>query len=216
MSSKSKTEKFWDRFADKFDKRAKNFAPLPVEETKKYLKSSDIVLDFGCATGTVVIEIADCVKEAVGIDISSKMIAIAQRKASEHNIENIAFRQATLFDKEFENETFDVIIAFNIIHFFKDTQELVQRMYKLLKSNGLVIIKTVCHGKITFSNILQKLLLSPMVLMKLIPYIKFTKIPDLKEALCKQGFDIITVENLKNTDYFIVAKKSMLKIQTNR
>ena len=41
MISKSKTEKFWDSWADKFDKRAKNFAPLPIEETKKYLKNTD-------------------------------------------------------------------------------------------------------------------------------------------------------------------------------
>jgi dihydroorotate dehydrogenase len=80
-------------------------------------------------------------------------------------------------------------------------------MYELLKPNGLVIIKTVCHGRRTFSNILQKLLLLPMVWMKLIPYINFTKMSDIKEDLCKQGFDIITAENLKNTDYFIVAKK---------
>ena len=62
-----KTEKFWDSWADKFDKRAKNFTPLPIEETNKYLNNSDIVLDFGCATGAAVIEIADCVQKAVGI-----------------------------------------------------------------------------------------------------------------------------------------------------
>ena len=71
MKSKSRTEKFWDSWADKFDKRAKNFTPLPIEETKKYLKNSDIILDFGCATGAAVIELADCVQKAVGIDISS-------------------------------------------------------------------------------------------------------------------------------------------------
>jgi 2-polyprenyl-3-methyl-5-hydroxy-6-metoxy-1,4-benzoquinol methylase len=206
MNSKNNTEKFWDRMAEKHDKQAKIFESLPVEETKKYLKSSDTVLDFGCATGTMLIEIADCVKEAVGIDISSKMIEIAKRKTSEFEIGNIDFRQATIFDKSLENESFNAIIAFNIIHYIENTQELVQRMYELLKPNGLVIINTAFLGQKTLFDILFKLILL-MSRLKIMPYMKISKIDDFKEIFNKEGFDFITVENFKNADYFIVAKK---------
>ena len=208
MSSKSRTEKFWDSWADKFDKRAKNFTPLPIEETKKYLKNSDVVLDVGCATGAAVIEIADCVKEAVGIDISSKMIDVAQRKTNALGIGNIAFKQTTLFDKEFENEKFNAIIAFNVIHLIKGKQELIQRMSELLKPNGFVIIKTISYEKRTFSNILLNFITLAMVRLKVIPYMEFIKISDFKEILCNEGFETIKVENLKSADYYIVAKKT--------
>jgi len=207
MKSKSRTEKFWDSWADKFDKRAKNFTPLPIEKTKKYLKNSDIVLDVGCATGAAIIEIADCVQKAVGIDISSKMIDVAQRKANELNIGNISFRQTTLFDKESGNERFNAIIAFNVIHLIKGKQELIQRMFELLKPNGFVIIKTISYEKRTFSNILLKFITLAMVRLKVILYMEFIKMSDFKEILCKEGFEIIEVENLKSADYFIVAKK---------
>ena len=204
--NKSKTEKFWDGWADKFDKRAKKFSPLPIEETKKYLKSSDVVLDFGCATGSVVIEIAGCVKEAVGIDISSKMIDAAQRKASELGIGNAVFKQATL-DNDFGDEKFDAILAFNIIHLIQGKRELIQRMSELLKPNGFLIIKTISYEKKTLSNILLKFFTLSAVRLKVIPYMEFVKISDLKEILGKRGFEIIAVENLKKTEYFIAAKK---------
>jgi 2-polyprenyl-3-methyl-5-hydroxy-6-metoxy-1,4-benzoquinol methylase len=208
MNSRDKTEKFWDKVGEKHDKQARIFESLPIEETKKYLKNSDIVLDFGCATGTMLFEIADCVKEAVGIDISSKMIEIAKRKAGEREIGNIGFRKATIFDKTFENKSFNVIIAFNIIHFIENTQELVQRMYELLKPNGLVIINTAFLGQKIFFDILFKLILL-MSRLKIMPYMKISKIDDFKEIFNKEGFDFVTVENFKNADYFIVAKKRM-------
>ncbi|HMB45984.1 MAG TPA: class I SAM-dependent methyltransferase [Candidatus Methanoperedens sp.] len=54
-------------------KRAEQIHIKIVEKAKKHLKVGDIVLDCGCATGTVAIEIADNVKKVHGIDISSKM-----------------------------------------------------------------------------------------------------------------------------------------------
>ena len=75
--------------AKQFDKRAKHFEQPPVEKTKQYLNVSDIVLDYGCATGTITNEIADNVKEIQGIDISSKMIDATRRKAGERKIEII-------------------------------------------------------------------------------------------------------------------------------
>jgi 2-polyprenyl-3-methyl-5-hydroxy-6-metoxy-1,4-benzoquinol methylase len=205
---KDRTEKFWDKLANQFDKQAKHFEQPPVEKAKKYLKNSDTVLDFGCATGTVTCEISSCVKEATGIDISSKMIDIAKSKAGELKIGNVDFRQATLFDKDYKRESFDVILAFNIIHFFKDTQEILQRMHELLKPEGLIIIATACTGQWTFSNILQFILFSPMIKARIIPYMKFFKFAELKDSIGKEGFQVEVVENLKSaTNYFIVAKK---------
>jgi hypothetical protein len=37
MNSKNKTEKFWDKIANQFDKQARHFEKPPVEKTKKYL-----------------------------------------------------------------------------------------------------------------------------------------------------------------------------------
>ena len=114
------SEKFWDRTAKNFEK-----TPIKtVEKIRKHIKSSNTVLDLGCATGTIVNEIADNVKEIHGIDISSKMIKIAKDKASKRIIKNAYFTQSTIFDERYKKESFDVILAFNVLHLFKIHRKL--------------------------------------------------------------------------------------------
>ena len=208
MSSIYKTEKFWNRLANQFDKLSKHFERPPSEKAKKFLNVNDIVLDFGCATGTVTIELSDYVKEIKGIDISSRMIDVAKRKVSEVNIKNIDFIQATIDDERLKIDSFNVIIAFNILHFFQDTQNVLKRINKLLKPGGLIIIATACVGQRTFSNSLQYLLFSPLIKLGIIPYMKFFKTSELKDLIESGNFQIIEFVNLDSpTNYFIVAKK---------
>jgi 2-polyprenyl-3-methyl-5-hydroxy-6-metoxy-1,4-benzoquinol methylase len=208
MSSLNKAEKFWNRLANQFDKLSKHLGMPPSEKAKKFLNVNDIVLDFGCATGTVTIELSDYVKEIKGIDISSRMIDVAKRKVSEVNIKNIDFIQATINDERLKIDSFHVIIAFNILHFFQDTQNVLKRINKLLKPGGLIIIATACVGQRTFSNSLQYLLFSPLIKLGIIPYMKFFKTSELKDSIESGNFEIIELVDLDSpTNYFIVAKK---------
>ena len=195
--------------ANQFDNRSWHFEQPPVEKTKRYLNISDIVMDYGCATGTVSIEIAGNVKEIQGIDISSKMIDIAKRKASERKIENIDFIKSTIFDERYNTGHYDVILAFNILHFFEDTQKVIQRINELLKPGGLIIIASACIGEKTFLNILQFLLFSPLIKFGIIPYMKFFKFSELEDSIVSENFQIVEIESLNRseTNYFIVAKK---------
>jgi ubiquinone/menaquinone biosynthesis C-methylase UbiE len=75
--------KFWDRQSRNYDKTESKIEQLRVkvvEKSKKYLNASDIVLDYGCGTGTITCEIAETVKEIRGIDISAKMIERPKEK----------------------------------------------------------------------------------------------------------------------------------------
>jgi len=196
------SEKFWDR-------TAKNFEKTPVktvEKIRKHIKSSDTVLDFGCATGAIAIDIADNVKEIHGIDISSKMIKIAKDKVSESNIENAYFAQSTIFDERYEKESFDVILSFNVLHLFKDTQKVMQRINELLKQGGLFISSTVCLAeKNTFLAFFFLLLTK----IKIVPYVKFFKISELEDSMTNSNFKIIETEKTFSDtySYFIVVKK---------
>ena len=80
----NKSEKFWDKSAAKFDQAEKKDEKtniMIIDRTRKYLQTSDTVLDFGCRTGLISNEIANKVKLIQTIDISSKMIEIAKNKA---------------------------------------------------------------------------------------------------------------------------------------
>ncbi len=115
----NKSEKFWDNVSKTYDKDEKHFAQVykkVVKHSKKYLNSRDTVLDYGCGTGTKTLELAGKVNNIQGIDISSKMVNIAKRKAMEYKIDNVDFVHTIIFDEKFSRESFDVIFAFNILH----------------------------------------------------------------------------------------------------
>ena len=70
-------EHFWDKIADKYDEAEERFEPIHtkvLQYTKKYLNINDIVLDYGCATGSKAFKLTCNVKKIHGIDILSKMI----------------------------------------------------------------------------------------------------------------------------------------------
>ncbi len=204
----NKSEKFWDKSASKFDQAEKkdeqSYIKI-VDQTKKYLKTSDIVLDFGCGTGLISNEIAGYVKLICAVDISSKMIEIAKNKADNRKIQNIDFTHSTIFDERYKSGSFDVILAFYILHLLEDDQKTIQRINDLLKPGGLIISVTPCIGEKLFLNFSLSLLSK----IGLVPDIKSFKINELEVLITKGNFQIIENESLHQglPQYFIVAKK---------
>jgi 2-polyprenyl-3-methyl-5-hydroxy-6-metoxy-1,4-benzoquinol methylase len=141
----SKSERFWDRAAKRFEGRVNEDdeeAITTLEYTRKYLQSNDIVLDFACATGKYSLEIAPRVREVWGIDISAEMITAAKRNAVERSVDNVQFMQAEITDPRLEGESFDVILAYNILHLVGDPPQVVDKIKELLKPGGLFISGT--------------------------------------------------------------------------
>ncbi|MBL7118239.1 MAG: class I SAM-dependent methyltransferase [Candidatus Syntrophoarchaeum sp.] len=173
---------------------------------KKYLKQPDFVLDFGCATGLYSIKFASNVKTIIGIDISSKMIEIANRNALTPNIKNISFSQSTIFNEELKKESFNIILSFNIIHFLENTQEGIQRLNELLRPGGLIISSTACMGEKSLMNSFVFFLMK----FGVFPRFRFFKKTELEEVFTQGGFTIIESKVLTyhpTIEYYIVAKK---------
>lgn len=209
-----KGEKIWDFLANSYDESEKNFQLVhikAVENTKKYLNPDDIVLDYGCGTGTKSFEIAGDVKRVLGVDISSKMIELANRKAFDLKSQNVDFTQATIFDERLLKGSFDVILAFSILHYLEDTREVMQRINELLKPGGFFISSTECMGeedKKKFSRFFSFSVLFAMKKTRLLAT-KFFKISELEDLMYNGNFQIVETEKLNLRDlrfYFIAAK----------
>jgi 2-polyprenyl-3-methyl-5-hydroxy-6-metoxy-1,4-benzoquinol methylase len=204
-----KSEKFWDRRSSDYDKNEKKYKQTyfkAIENTKRYLNKNNIVLDYGCGTGIVTNEIADSVKKVQAIDISPKMIDVAKAKAEKLNIGNINYLQSTIFDNRFKIESFNVILAFNILHLLEDTQEVMQRIHELLKPEGLFISATACLGeRVSFLGILLPILSK----IRIVPYVKIYKFSELEDLIANRNFLIVETKDLQHSpqDYFIIAKK---------
>jgi 2-polyprenyl-3-methyl-5-hydroxy-6-metoxy-1,4-benzoquinol methylase len=212
----SKSKKFWDSASKNYDKTEERFEYIhhkSRENAKRHLESSNVVLDYGCGTGTTAIELANDVAEIYAIDISPKMIEISKSKAAEKSIKNVIFAEGDIFDKKLKKGSYDRILAFNMLHTITNPESSVQRIYELLKPDGLFISITPCLGdKMSFIIGLQIRLVQVMCKLGIIPVpIRRVKSLDLDELIFNGNFLNIDTEKIYQgaSSYFMVSKKKV-------
>ena len=165
------------------------------------------VLEFGCGTGSTAITHAPSVKHIQAIDISSKMIEIAQAKADADNVKNIAFKRSGIDEYSAPDQTFDAVLALSISHLLGDTEEVISKVHKMLKPGGVFVTRTVCIGdtKMKFLKFV-----APIArFFGLMPIVKVFTEKELENGLTHAGFEIDHQWRPgKDKAVFIVAKKA--------
>lgn len=209
-----KSVAFWDKASKNYDNTESRFEHIhnrSRENARKHLNASDIVLDYGCGTGTASCELASQVKEIHGIDISSKMVEAAREKADANNLVNTSFVQADIFDRSYTEESFDAILALNMLHTVPNPKDVVKRVHELLKPEGLFISVTPClRGRMSFLVNLQIQLVRILCVVGIIPIpIRRLISSELDELVANGDFQAIETEEIYKgaSSYFIAAKK---------
>jgi ubiquinone/menaquinone biosynthesis C-methylase UbiE len=210
MLFRKSPEKFWNLISARY--AASPIADIAayktkIEKIKSYLSPEDIVLDIGCGTGTQCGDLAGNVKQVTGIDISSKLLAIAEQRKAERKLDNIEFIKTSLYDERLKADRFDVVMAFFVLHFIEDTDAVFKRIHDLLKPGGLFISETACLGE--KSKIAGKVVRFAGHL-GFLPKINLITTRQLEQALEKSGFQLVDkIKFSENTDaeYTLFAKK---------
>lgn len=205
-------ERLWDWLAAGWDKRTDLEKPDSevVVRTRPLFHAGDRVLDYGCATGSVAIRVANSVGSVHGIDISSKMVAAAERRKELQKAGNITFAQATIFDSALVPGLYDAVLAFAIFHLVEDTEKVLARINHLMRPGGLLISVTPCVGeKGSVAGRALALLARTLSWIRLIPRVRFFRSAELQDALADAGFRVTKVESLdgRTSEYFLVAEK---------
>ena len=209
-----KSEMMWNQLAKNWDKPGVSLGANDlkiIETTKKYLNPGSVVLDYGCATGSIALEIASMANAVHGIDISSNMVEIAKSKADERNIKNVGFARAAIFDESLGQESFDVILSLNILHLVENPAQVLDRVNQLLKPGGIFISSTPCLGEKTFLSVLMNIPIFLLSRVGVIPSIAFFSASSLTAAITNAGFQMIEQQDLSVRplrECFIVARKS--------
>lgn len=211
---KQEVQKFWDKQAKRYDRAEKQFASVNkriLTKTSTYLNHNDYALDYGCATGSKTIELAQKVKHIHGLDISEGMINEALRKKNELKVSNISFSQGTIFDSNLEEGSYDSVTAFAIIHLLEDNDKVVQRIYELLKPGGFFISTTACMKE--RMGIGTRIEVSLFVLMRrlglLSVFLNLFRFSEVNKLIGDHNFQIIETEEITEgiPAIFIVARK---------
>ncbi len=203
-----KSEWFWDWIARRYDKQAQKDEAhtRAVARFAKYLKADDAVLDYACGTGVVTYKIAADVKEVHGIDTSARMIDLAKQRARERDAANVHFSRKTIFDEGLGRGSYDVILAFNVLHLLEDARKAVQRASELLKPRGLVVSETPCLGE---AGVILRTLLPLISKVGVLAYLRTFRISEVRDLTRDGGFQILESEVLEGTipSCFVVARK---------
>lgn len=204
-----KSEWFWDWRAKPYDEHARKDESFgkAVALFAKYLAADHTVLDYACGTGVASFMIASDVKEVHGIDASAGMINLAKERLRERGVENVHFAQKTIFDEELDRESYDVILAFNILHLLEDARKAVQRASELLKPGGLMVSVTPCLGEA--GRVLRTLL--PLIAkVGILSYLRSFKLSEVRDLASDEGFQVLESEVFEGTipSSIVVARKS--------
>ncbi len=165
------------------------------------------VLDIGCGTGTQCGDIADSVNRVTGIDISGKLLAIAEKRMAERNLDNVGFLQTSVFDERLEPSSYDVVMAFFVLHFFEDIDAVFERVHELLEPGGIFISETACLGD---KNRFMGGLLQFAGRLGFLPAINLLTTQQLEQSLKNTGFQIIEKTRFSEgpeAEYTLIARK---------
>jgi len=153
---------FWDSYAARYNgfvgKSLGKAYEILFEEVLADTKNTKKLLEIGTGPGLIAFRLGCKIPEITAIDLSPEMIKVAKKKQAEKPADNINFRVGNACCLEFDDSSFDTIIASNILHLLAEPERALKEMKRVLKKEGHVIFPTYCHGDSLKSSILSRLI----------------------------------------------------------
>ncbi|GAA4024408.1 methyltransferase domain-containing protein [Arthrobacter methylotrophus] len=114
-----------------------------------HLTAGTSVLDVGCGPGSITCDFAELVApaKAVGLDRSPEIVAQAASLASGRGVENVEFVTGNIYDLDFEDETFDLVHAHQVLQHLTDPVAALREMRRVAKPGAIVAVRDAdFHG----------------------------------------------------------------------
>ena len=139
---------FWDKVSGVYDLFEniynKSVYQATGESVAKYIKNTDRVLECACGTGAISIFIAPVCKNLFVSDYSVGMLKQARKKLK--NYDNIDYRRVDITNIKAKDNSFDVVVAGNVIHLLPDPRRAMNELTRVCKDGGRLIIPTYING----------------------------------------------------------------------
>ncbi len=105
---------------------------------KLKISSDDVIIDFGCGTGEISLNLAKYCKKVICVDISNSMLDILNQNAEKMNIKNIETHHAGFLSYKHEGDKIDKIVSKVALHHLPDFWKSVAllKMADILKTGG--------------------------------------------------------------------------------
>ncbi len=145
----TKDAEVFDYFEPKVDRVTASAITLQQDMLLRRIpKATRLLLDVGCGSAFVAryFQYTDC--HVVSLDVAR---ANAEKAVSKYSTKNHAAVVADVFDLPFSENTFDCIVASEIIEHTVDPKKFMEALLKVLKPGGILILSTPYREKIEYS-----------------------------------------------------------------
>lgn len=148
---------FWDKAARLYDLfeivyNGKVYKGLAMKVAES-IESSDDVLECACGTGMISRHIAPKCHSLIATDVSEGMMKQARKHCGK--FQNVTIQKADIMALEWCEETFDKVVAGNVIHLLDDPHGALAELLRVCKKGGKVIIPTYINiekeGKVSLA-----------------------------------------------------------------
>lgn len=142
-----KHAKIWAKKAKSQNKNSINVIKQRNDFVKKIssklLKKSDQVLDVGCGTGDLVLDLHAMKFDAYGIDFAESMIKKAISRAIRQGVKKGKFKTISFFDYE-PNSKFRLISANGFIEYISEAElkKFIKKSYNMLEKGGFLVFSS--------------------------------------------------------------------------
>lgn len=127
---------YWAAHADRYDAAVAGYHGALLDLAA--IGGNDRVLDVGCGTGQTTRDAARLAVagSAVGVDLSSAMLAVARSRAERDGLHNVAFLHADVQLYPFEPASFDLAVSRTGAMFFGDPEAAYANIARALRPGG--------------------------------------------------------------------------------
>lgn len=140
---------FWDRAALVYDYFERAYNGKVYRATGKAVAEEiapdDHVLECACGTGAISVCVAPLCAKLIATDFSNGMLKQTAKKVKRFT--NVEVVRADIIKLDFADNSFDKVIAGNVIHLLDNPQAVVKELVRVCKPNGKVVVPTYINKK---------------------------------------------------------------------
>lgn len=104
------------------------------------LNPSMDVLDFGCGTGLLTLQLSAYTGRVTGVDSSQGMLDVLDRKVRSFQVGNVTTRRVDLDCGDVLDGTYDLVVSTMTLHHIRETPPILEQFARILNPGGRVCI----------------------------------------------------------------------------
>jgi ubiquinone/menaquinone biosynthesis C-methylase UbiE/DNA-binding transcriptional ArsR family regulator len=98
------------------------------------------LLDLGTGTGRMLELFGPEIERGLGLDLSLDMLQLARDRLERAGLKNCSVRQGDIYDLPLANDSFDVVILHQVLHFLDDGARAIHEAARVLRPGGRLLV----------------------------------------------------------------------------